>query len=83
MALIVCPECGKEISDRAGYCIHCGFPLDMFKKNSSKGTQYSSGKKIARRESESIDESSRSILIISILAGLIVILLELSIHTFM
>lgn len=27
MALIKCPECGKEISDRASACIHCGCPL--------------------------------------------------------
>lgn len=27
MALIKCPECGKEISDQAPACIHCGFPL--------------------------------------------------------
>lgn len=27
MALIKCPECGKEISDRANQCIHCGYPL--------------------------------------------------------
>lgn len=27
MALIVCPECGKEISDKSEACIHCGFPL--------------------------------------------------------
>lgn len=27
MALIVCPECGKQISDKASVCIHCGFPL--------------------------------------------------------
>lgn len=30
MALIKCPECGKEVSDAANACIHCGFP---FKKN--------------------------------------------------
>lgn len=29
MALIKCPECGKEISDKAPACIHCGFPLDQ------------------------------------------------------
>ncbi len=28
MALIVCPECGKEISDRAPACIFCGYPLE-------------------------------------------------------
>lgn len=27
MAIITCPECGKEISDKAEVCIHCGFPL--------------------------------------------------------
>ena len=27
MALIQCPECGKEISDKAKNCIHCGCPL--------------------------------------------------------
>lgn len=29
MALIKCPECGKEISDRAVSCIHCGCPLQQ------------------------------------------------------
>lgn len=28
MALIKCPECGREVSDKAKACIHCGFPLD-------------------------------------------------------
>ncbi len=27
MALIHCPECGKEVSDKAAACIHCGYPL--------------------------------------------------------
>ena len=27
MALISCPECGKQISDQAPACIHCGYPL--------------------------------------------------------
>lgn len=29
MSLITCPECGKQISDKAPACIHCGFPLDQ------------------------------------------------------
>lgn len=28
MALIKCPECGKEISDKADKCIHCGYPIE-------------------------------------------------------
>jgi len=27
MALIICPECNKEISDKSKECIHCGYPL--------------------------------------------------------
>lgn len=27
MALIKCPECQKEISDKSKQCIHCGYPL--------------------------------------------------------
>ncbi len=30
MALIKCPECGKEISDKAKMCIGCGFPLEDY-----------------------------------------------------
>lgn len=28
MALIKCPECGKEISDKSKMCIHCGYPIN-------------------------------------------------------
>lgn len=27
MALIKCPECGKEVSDKAKNCTNCGFPI--------------------------------------------------------
>lgn len=27
MALITCPECGKEISDKVTACPHCGYPI--------------------------------------------------------
>ncbi len=32
MALIKCVECGKEFSDKASACIHCGCPLEESKK---------------------------------------------------
>ena len=28
MALIKCPECGKEVSDQAGNCSNCGCPIN-------------------------------------------------------
>lgn len=31
MALIQCPECGKEISDAADNCPNCGYPIKQFK----------------------------------------------------
>ena len=30
MALIVCPECGRRISDRASFCPNCGLPAAYF-----------------------------------------------------
>ena len=32
MALIKCPECGGQVSDRADVCIHCGYPLKEIKE---------------------------------------------------
>ena len=34
--LIKCPECGKEISDKAKQCIHCGYPLEEYRSQSEK-----------------------------------------------
>lgn len=31
MAIIKCPECNKEISDKAESCIHCGFIIKQEK----------------------------------------------------
>jgi uncharacterized membrane protein YvbJ len=31
MALIKCPECGKEISDKATQCMYCGAPMDALR----------------------------------------------------
>ena len=29
MALVNCPDCNKEVSDKTNACIHCGCPLDL------------------------------------------------------
>jgi ribosomal protein L7/L12 len=39
MALIKCPECGKEVSDKAAVCIHCGYPLQAQASVSMIGSQ--------------------------------------------
>lgn len=33
MALIKCPKCGKEISDKAKKCIHCGCIMEIYMKS--------------------------------------------------
>lgn len=36
MALIKCPECGKEISDAAVKCPNCGYPVKAEQKKKEK-----------------------------------------------
>lgn len=38
MALIKCPECGREISDKATSCPNCGYPINEFKPNVQENT---------------------------------------------
>lgn len=49
MALIKCPECGKEISDQAPACIHCGFPLRDTSKGGSSYSKVNNRSKIFSR----------------------------------
>lgn len=35
MALIKCPECGKEISDKATLCPNCGYPISQISEDMS------------------------------------------------
>jgi len=36
MALINCPECNKEISDKAVSCVGCGYPIEIQKNDKIK-----------------------------------------------
>lgn len=38
MALIKCPECGREISNRAANCPNCGFPMNDVKPNAQENS---------------------------------------------
>lgn len=51
MALIKCPECGKEVSDKAETCIHCGYPI-------TRGTTQ---QKILSQGASTIPNASRSV----------------------
>ena len=40
MALIKCPECGKETSDKVTFCHYCGSPIASLTIDNEKLTQY-------------------------------------------
>lgn len=40
MALVKCPECGKEISDKAPACPNCGYPMQQLVPNLSNELAY-------------------------------------------
>ena len=43
MALIKCPECDKEVSDRAGVCPNCAFPLATLRKDGTVSIKIANG----------------------------------------
>ena len=49
MALIQCPECGKEVSDQAEYCIFCGYNIKKAKKQAGKKQSSASTEKVVRK----------------------------------
>ena len=64
--IIKCPECGKEISDKAKFCIHCGFTLNEAASSVNKSSSDAPETKIEYKELHSngrifhyIDDSSK------------------------
>ena len=47
--LIKCPECNKEVSDKATNCPHCGFPLKRKDKNDLKEVDFSNSEILLHR----------------------------------
>lgn len=66
MALINCPECGKEISDAAISCPHCGYTINR------------SGRSIQKTELAPVPVSSRILGICAIAFGIVTIPLTLA-----
>ncbi|MDD2541935.1 MAG: zinc ribbon domain-containing protein [Desulfuromonadaceae bacterium] len=64
MALMKCPECSNEISDRAESCPHCGFPITKFleKKKAEQLVQEAFAAETMRKEEQKkkLDRSTAS-----------------------
>ena len=50
MALIVCPECGKQVSDQAESCPHCGYPIPKYIAEQKKQAELEEKAKKAAEE---------------------------------
>lgn len=68
MALIKCPECGQEVSDKAAACPRCAYPIAQFASasevtmgNTSPVGSTSSKKKIVRIKLSVIADSSHKV----------------------
>ncbi len=75
MALIKCPECGKEISDKAPKCIHCGYPLKKEPKKEEKVEP--KPKQTKKAEPENLDGLTSAWLIIATLICFGIALIQL------
>lgn len=57
MALVKCEECGKEISNKAKSCPHCGYPVEQFFSNKDGFMEdvYSNITKMSKKENFKVE----------------------------
>ena len=55
MALINCPECGKEISSQANNCPHCGYPISE-RTNDIEGKNFPEPFEIAQTDTSTVSK---------------------------
>lgn len=80
MALIKCPECGKEISDKAPACPHCGYPIEKnveiynseFKNYEEDNDEKDEEKSIEKEENKKI-HINKKLVTVGIVAGIVVV----------
>ena len=72
MALIKCPECKREVSDKAEACIHCGYPIAKLRgcNNIIKESASSSSYKIRVIDIPNSDRESMSAVLVRAITGL-------------
>ncbi len=67
MALIKCPECGKEISDKAASCPNCGCPISMAESNRTE-IMNDDTEKSSIRSSPVVKNSNTKVIFIALVA---------------
>lgn len=78
MALINCPECGKEISDKVKACPHCGYSFSEKENTTNQTTEITDSNNQLEELKISKGKKFKSRIKIIIVAGLIIVLISLS-----
>ena len=71
MALIKCPECKREVSDKAEVCIHCGYPI-VKQRDYNATIQEKSGPSSYKIRMIDVHDNkeSRAVLLMRMIAGI-------------
>lgn len=72
MALIKCPECGKEISDKASSCPNCGCPIEIQK---TEVVNNISEQQITRQSSKKLNKKIIPIVVILAVVAIICVII--------
>lgn len=70
MALIKCPECNREVSDKAVACIHCGYPLQELQSNIDRTSEIKTSSYFKIRVIDVHDKGVRTITLVCMITGL-------------
>ena len=73
MALMNCPECTKEISDKATVCIHCGYPIEKIPANAAQSDGFVSASNQVQTPAGQKQVTSKALWLYAVL-GLVVLL---------
>lgn len=65
MSLIICPECGKEFSDKAAACPNCGYPIESINNNVDDAVQQESSQKKSKRSKKNVKKKDSPIAIVA------------------
>ena len=61
MALIICPECSHDVSDKAISCPNCGYPIRLSEgtKSAKKGDRWDAWPSLAKEKESEAPEQVR------------------------
>lgn len=78
MALIYCPECGKQVSDKATSCPHCAYPLNNERSAPSQRTQEKPQVIVKSKEGCFLQTLNAGCMVIVVIIGLILLVIFMS-----